>query len=395
MKQPDTKQLKWNIQILYLFRALRSFTIVIAVIVPFFQERGLSQSQIFALQSMFAAAMIIFEVPSGYFADTIGRKRSLVVGAGVLSLGFLMYSFSYGFFTIAVAEVLLGIGYSFISGADEALAYESMKALDRASRYKLFEARSQTIMSVSEGAASVLGGLVAIVSLRAPIVAQLGTEFLLVLVALSLVEPPHVKKIDVHPLADVLRVTKYALHDHSEVKWLIFYSALVATISHTAVWLIQPYYQLAGVPIGWFGVLWATQMFAMGLFAHNAIRYERWLGRRRALISFPIIGVTAYVVLGVFPAEYALPAILGFYFIFGVHTPILKHYINELIESDMRATILSVKSLAQKLLYAGLGPLIGVVVDAYSLRTGLLFSAAIYGLLSLFVVGAMKRKGMV
>ena len=83
--------------------------------------------------------------------------------------------------------------------------------------------------------------------------------------------------------------------------------------------------------------------------------------------------------------------ILAFYFIRGVHTPILKDYLNVLITSDIRATVMSVQSLVQKLLYASLGPLIGVVMDAYSLQVALLFSGLIYGLLGLFALINMRR----
>ena len=133
----------------------------------------------------------------------------------------------------------------------------------------------------------------------------------------------------------------------------------------------------------------------MGIFSRGADRYERWLGKRQALASFVGIGVASYVLLGVAPFMATLPAILGFYFVRGVHMPILQNYVNELVESDIRATVLSVKNVAQKLLYAALGPVIGVVVDAHSLQTALLFSAAIYGCLGVIILVGMKRQRII
>jgi MFS family permease len=79
------------------------------VAVLFFQQNGLSQSEIFLLQSIFAVTAVIFEVPSGYFADLFGRRISLITGASLLCLGWTIYIFSHGFAQIAVAEMLIGL----------------------------------------------------------------------------------------------------------------------------------------------------------------------------------------------------------------------------------------------------------------------------------------------
>ena len=380
-----------NIKLLYGLRFVRAFTVVVAVFVPFFQENGLSQTQIFVLQSIFAVAVLVLEIPSGYFADSIGRRRSLLIGGFLMSGGFMVYSLAFSFWPMALAEIILGFGFSFISGADDALAYDSLKVINKTEGYKAFEARSNALIGFSEAGASLLGGALALITLRTPVFAQIFIEALSIPLVLLMREPPRTKMVADNPLKDAFRVSKYALHDHAEVKWLILYGAMAGTLTHTMVWLTQPYYQLVGVPLGWFGVLWATQLVAMAVFSHYSVAYERWLGKRRALISFPIIGVVTYLVVAAFPILPILPVLLGFYFVRGVHIPILKHYVNELVESDIRATILSVKNFAQKLLYAGLGPLVGVVVDAYSLRTALFFSAGIYGFLALVVVLNMRR----
>lgn len=383
--------MKRNIRLLYIFQIVRNFALFIPIIVPFYQENGLSQTDIYVLQSLFAITIVLFEIPTGYFADYVGRKQSLLVGALLSTMGFILYGMAYGFLPILFAEIMLGIGYSFLSGADIAMAYESYASEGQEEQYLGFASRSNSFTGISEGVASIIGGLLALISLRTPIVIEAAIYALTIPLALFLTEPQRIKSVAHNPFMDILRITKYALHGHKEIKWLIFYGAIVATLTHTAVWITQPYYQLVGIPIGWFGVLWAAQLFAMGVFAHNAERYEKWLGKRFALFSFPIIGCISYVILGLFPSALALPVILGFYFVRGVHIPILHHYVNSVVTSDIRATVLSVKNLAQKFIYSVFGPMIGVVVDAYSLQTGLLFSAVLYGTLSLIVILNMKR----
>jgi MFS family permease len=381
-----------NIKLLYGFKALRSALFVMPVIVPFWQSNGLSQTQIYILQSIFAVGIVVLEVPSGYMADKCGRKCSLLVGAALSTFGFVVYSASFSFWPMAFAELVLGFGASFISGADAAMAYDSLLSNGEQGKYRKYEAAGFSFMGLSEAAASVVGGLVAIISVRATIVAQVLVYGSLLPIALAMTEPPrHVAKAGRNVVRDVFRITKYALHGHSEIKWLIFYAAVVGTLTHTMIWLTQPYYQLVGVPLGWFGVLWASQLLSIAAFARFADRYEAKLGKRTSLASFVVIGVASYAILALFQSVWLLPVLLGFYFIRAVFTPIIRDYLNAVVESKIRATVLSVQSLAQKFLYIGAGPLIGWVMDVWSLQTALLFSAIFYGALGAFVIAMMKR----
>lgn len=389
---PPAHLLRRNLTLLYAFRGLTAALVVVPVIVPYWQSRGLSQTQIFLLQSAFGLSMVLFEVPSGWFADRFGRRTSLLVGSVLPPLGFALYAVSPGFAGMVVAEVILGLGLSFISGADAALAYDSLLSIGEEAGYRRFEARTFTWTGLAEAGASVVGGALAVISLLTPVIVQAGVYSLLFPLALLMTEPPRQAVSAGRDLVgDVVRVTKYALHGHAEVKWFIFYAAVIGTLTHTMVWLIQPYYQQAGVPLGWFGVLWAVQMAALAVFARYGERYEIWLGRRRALVWLLVLGCGAYAVLATATVWWLLPVILVFYFVRAVQTPLLNDYVNSLVDSGIRATVLSVKTLAQRALYVVLGPVIGAVMDAYSLRAALLFSAVVYAVLGVVVVAGMVR----
>lgn len=385
-------QARRNIWLLYIFRALRSALIVMPVIVLFFQQNGLSQTQIFVLQSAFAAAILLLEVPSGYIADRCGRKPSILLGAVLATTGFALYALSYGFWPLLIAEVILGFGVSFVSGADAALAYDTLNAVKQQSRYRKFESNSLAFSGGGEALASIAGGLIAIASLRATVVVQVAVTALLIPVALMLVEPArHQTNTVRNAFADTWRITKYVLHGHQEIKWLILFAAVTTTMTHTLVWLIQPYYQAIGVPVGWFGILWAAQFVLMAAFAQLAGWYERF-GRQKVFTSLITIGVFSYILTGILPGLWMIPLLLvSFMFMRGVFTPIIRDYVNQLAASNIRATVLSVQSFAHKVLYIGAGPLIGWVMDVWSLQAALLFSAAFYGILGAFVLIMMKR----
>ena len=111
-------------------------------IIPFFQAKDLEQTEIYLLESALAAGILLFEIPSGYLADKFGRRNSILVGSILATIGYSIYSFGYSFETFLVANFLLGVGNSCISGADSALAYESFKSLEIEEKYLKYESQA-------------------------------------------------------------------------------------------------------------------------------------------------------------------------------------------------------------------------------------------------------------
>lgn len=382
-----------NIRLLYLFRALNNITLPFAIIVPFFQSIGLNQTQIYITQAAFAATAALCEVPSGYFADRYGRRTSLVTGSVILAITFGIYSLANGFVMMLFVEMLFGIGYALISGADIAMSYDSLAALGRKNEYRRYESRLFGIEHAVAAASFAVGALMATGNLRVPFVAQIAVYTLQAGAAWALWEPPkRIRAVGRNIWADVWRITKYALHGHAEIKWLIIYGAVISTTTHTMVWLVQPYLEELHVPLGAFGVITAASILSIGFFARWADHYERWLGKRGSLVSFTLIATVSYLGLGWRISAFGFLFLLGLNFVRGAYTPIMRDYVNALIDSDIRATVLSVQSLVQRLLYIGAGPLIGFIVDTRGLSNALLFSGLFYGLLGAVTLGMMKRR---
>ncbi|NND65418.1 MAG: MFS transporter [Gammaproteobacteria bacterium] len=381
-----------NIWLLYGIRAIRSFYLFVAILVPFYQSNGLNQQQIFWLQSVIALMIVIGEIPTGMFADRYGRRLSILIGAVLSVVGVSLYVVSYGFFELALSVAVLGVSISFISGADSAMAYDSLLTIGKSENYRGFEANRVKINGYSEAIGSLIGGFLALVSLRFTFVIQAGVYLLLIPLALMLTRTVHHKPaVGQNVFKDVKKIVRYSLHDHAEIKWLIIYAALLGTMVSTMTWFTQPYYQLVDIPLALFGVLWAIQLLVMAYFAQFSYSYEAWLGKSKAMMSFLFIGLVCYLVLAIKPSIWVLPFILGFYFIRALQTAIIQDYVNGLVESSIRATVLSVKSLAHRLLYVFVGPLLGAVMDVYSLQAALLVSAGLFGIGGTVVLWQMHR----
>jgi len=180
---------KSNIWKLYLIKISKWFMLFMPYIVPFYTDNGLSMHQVMILQAVYSVSIVALEIPSGYFADVIGRRRTLILGAILGTAGYCIYSFSYGFMGFLLAELILGFGQSFISGADSAMLYDSLLDIKKEKEYIKYEGRMVSFGNMAEASAGIAGGLIALISLRTNFYAQSGMAFIAVPAAILLVEP--------------------------------------------------------------------------------------------------------------------------------------------------------------------------------------------------------------
>lgn len=368
-------RLQSNLWKLKIFHALNKFLLVSPIITIFWLSKSLTLTEVFWIQSIFSFAILLFEVPSGYFADKFGRKNSIILGSIFVFLGFLLYGFGETFWHFAFINILLGVGASFFSGADPALLYDTLIELKREKEYQKIESSYFAITGYSEAIAAICGGFLASVHMHESFFVQAGILFFLIPLAFMLKEPK-IQKEQIHEkAAGIHKVVKFALNDHKEIKWLIFYAGFLATSIWATAWFAQPFWQHIGVPIALFGVLWASLSGACGIFAPFAPKFEKYLGRKNALISLILFPFLGYLGLGVFQNSlWAIIFFLPFMFAFAVSIPIIKTYINRLTSSNIRATILSVQSMMEKLIFAIVGPFIGWSLDAFSFREAFFIS---------------------
>jgi MFS family permease len=418
------KKIESNIWKLYLIKASRSFMLMMPIIVLFFKENGLSMKEVFGLQALFSVVVIVLEVPTGYFSDLLGRKISIVIGGVIATIGFSIYALSHGFWGFLLAEVTLGLGLSFVSGADSALLYDSLEMLKRQNEYQKMEGRGMSFGMISESLASVAGGMLALMSLRFPLYFDALTTSFMIPIALSLIEPNgHILSARNNRIASMIglkdisiwdypktmlnlakysfkehfkpmiNVVKFALHEHAEIKWLIIYSSLVAASTLTMVWFIQVYLNATGVPLELFGSIWAVFLLVAAFFSWHAHRVENLFGRKISLILLILLPVAGYLLLSSFWFAWSGIFIFLFYVTRGLNNPVTASYINRLVSTEIRATVMSTKNLVGRLIFSIVGPLAGWINDAWSLKIALVSSGLaflIFGLVSLFFMRRHK-----
>ena len=372
-----------NLTALYLVKIAKWMNLIMPVIVLFYKSNGLTMRDIFLLQSVYSLTLMTLEIPTGYFADRVGRKTSILFGAILGFTGYLAYSFSYGFWAFVLAEVILGVSQSLVSGADSAMLYDTLAASQQKNRYTQLEGRVTSIGNFGEAFAGIIGGLLAVSSLRTPFYVQTCVAMIAIPAALMLVEPP-VHTIKIKPgLSHIKSVIYSVLHGNLKLKWNTFFSAITGAATLTMAWFAQPYFGQLSIPVSMYGVLWAVLNLSVGLAAVYAWRFEKKFGAARTVIIFTIAIFSSYILLPLMPGYTGLGILLVFYLARGLATPTLRNYINIITTSEMRATVLSVRNFLIRLIFAITGPLWGWITDKYSLKSAIISAGLIYGCLAL------------
>jgi MFS family permease len=373
---------------LTLIKIAKWFNLVMPVVVLFYHDNGLSMSQIFLLKSVYSIAMVATELPSGYLADVWGCRRTILLGAILGTLGIVIYSLAHDFTSFMMAEVILGIGFSCVSGADSALLYDSLKAENREHEYIRFEGRITSIGNFAEALAGVAGGLLATISLRTPYFFQVGVAAIGIPAAILLKEPKHVLEKAHLTFKDILTVLKIN-YQQKEIRSAILISSFTGAATLTYAWFVQPYFEKAGVPVSVFGILWTLINLSAGMVAIFSYRIERWLGRKYSLLAIVILLSAGFILTSLEVSLAGIAIIFGFYLVRGLATPVLKDYINQYTDSKVRATILSVRNFEIRIIFAVIGPALGYLTDHFSLQTALMTAGIIYLVAALWSIGPL------
>ncbi len=380
----DAKIYIANIWKLYFIKIARAAMFMMPIITLFFQERGLSMTEIMLLQSIFSVTIVLLEIPSGYLADLFERKTSIILAIIFAALGDFIYAFAYGFWSMLLAELVLALASSFMSGAYSALLYDSLKIAGKESEHKKYASRIFAMSKVSEALAAVSGAALAVAWSMASTFFL--SAFLIILtlpLALSIKEPPR-DKISRHSnhLKELVAIIKFAIHSNKRIKWLIIYGSTLSASTLVAVWMLQPYFKVIQIPVTYFGILWATLNLSGAFFALFAPILEEKLGLRKTLLLLASLPTIAHIVLANFNSIWVLVFIFFYFGAHGLSVPILQDYVNREIDSSKRASVLSVYSLFSRSAFVLLSPLVGYFADIYDLQTAFLASAIIFGTLT-------------
>jgi len=383
--------LRSNIWKLYTLSAIATFGFAVPVMIPFQEANGLTLQQAFLLQSIYSIALVIFEVPSGYLADRWGRRPTIIAGSLMLFLGMLTYAVTVGFWGFVAAEMLLAVGLSFHSGTTEALTYDTLAALGEEKRYLKVNGLQGFFALGSKAMTSLLVGLLAAVSLRLPFWADVGLFGGATILSFTLIEPPRIRMKEEQHLKAMMNIFMHALVHNKILRGLILLFTVVAAIDIQIFWFLQAYQTEIGLPMMYFGATNAAMCLLGALAYKESHRLGKRVEKMSTLFWIALALILTSFALGTVSTVWGLSFFILEGMIFGLFDPISSTLINRQTTSDVRATVLSIRSLASRLLFAILTPILGYFADAFSLSYALFLTGTI-GVAALAVTFMMTRR---
>src|SRR5918995_1324548 len=360
----------------------------------FLLDAGLSNFEAFAANAAFTAGMVIFEVPTGIVADTIGRRTSYLLGTVTLTLSTLLYVLLWQveapFWQWAAVSLLIGLGFTFFSGAVEAWLVDALTATGYTGDLETVFGRGQIVTGIGMLTGSVAGGFIAAqLSLGAPFVLR-GVILMVMLAAAAKMmhdvgfEPEK----EAGPFTEMRKIAKASI-DYGwripAVKWLMVEALFTGGVGIYAFYALQPYllelygdetaYQIAGLAA-------AITAGAQILGGIAAPRIRRAFHRRTsALIAMAAISTVTLFFVGLIESFWAVIGLIVIWgLLFAATMPIRQTYLNGLIPSRQRATIISFDSMMSSSGGVWSQPVLGRAADVWGYPSSYLLSAAISAL---------------
>ena len=373
----------YNVRKLYAFSFLQKTLFPMAIITLFWKDHiGLSLTEILLLQSIFSAAAVVLEYPSGYLSDRLGYRNALTIAALFGTAGWGLYTLAESFADVLVAEILLGIALSFISGSDSALLYESLRAEGAEALYARYEGRLNGFAQTGEALGALFAGVLYAYAPLVPFFLQIGVWFMAFAITRTMREPPRDRALFARThLAEALRITRYVFLENRRLRATILLNTLLGLASFYPVWLIQPYMQQHGVPLAWFGPAWAGANLTVAFGALSSHRVHATLGDRTMVLLCIALILAGYAGLGLIGGTF------GFLFYYlltgmrGLRGPMFLNHTQAESPSANRASILSLQSLSFRMAFIISGPLVGMLADRMAVQQT--FYWLLYGFLLL------------
>ncbi len=360
----------------------------------FLLDAGLTNFEAFAANAFFTAGMVVFEVPTGVVADTIGRRASYLAGTVTLTISTLLYVLLWQmegpFWAWALVSALLGLGFTFFSGAVEAWLVDALTATGFDGELESVFGRGQVVTGAAMLTGSVAGGFVAEqFSLGTPFVLRGVILAVMFVIAFRLMhDVGFTPAKGGRPFAEMRKIASASI-DYGwrvpAVKWLMVESLFTGGVGIYAFYALQPYLlELYGDPQAYqvAGLVAAIVAGAQILGGLAAPHIRRLFHRRTsALIVTAAMSVVTLGLIGLvesFAAVVALTVVWGL--LFAATMPIRQAYINGMIPSRQRASILSFDSMMASTGGVWTQPVLGRAADVWGYGTSYVIAAGINSL---------------
>ncbi|MEZ4399419.1 MAG: MFS transporter [Kofleriaceae bacterium] len=357
-----------DLRLFYLFRLLATSYLWVPIFVPFMVSRGLSFRDIMVLGGVYSAIVIVVEVPTGAFADRLGRRTSMMAGALMMTVSCVIAYQAHGMGDFLVSECLAAVSMSLCSGADSAYLFDLLATNGVAHEYGQRESTASAWHQAGSAFAYAAGGALAMYDLSLPYLVTAVVSLAAFATAATMredrVPPTSRDRVAMRQWSTWARHMRAAVGEviaNGRLAWIIGYSAVVFVLLRATIYLYQPLLKGHDFSYAKIGLIYAAVYLTASAVAHRAHRLRQRLGDE--VLLWTLLGGLAlsFVALAELQGTWVL-LLLGVQAVAnGLYSPLVKPLLNsEISDSGRRATVLSVESIVRRGAMGVFAPIAGL-----------------------------------
>lgn len=412
-----TQKLKHNIGKNYLFTLIYNLDLTRGIWMIYLASKGMSLTQLGLLETIFHLTSFTMEVPTGAVADLFGRKISRVGGRILALVSVSILLLSNQFWGFAISFIFSALSYNLESGAGDALIYDSLIELGEESEFMKINGKKEVFYQTASVISFFVGGYLATKSYPMAFYITIVIGILTIIQSLSFLEPKIEKTIHgvvksevvemqesrargillkgfdtfKNQLVDSIKVVKL----NPKIASLMVLGQLIATFCTCIFYYNQNYLKALHYSEAKIGLILAISSVAAAIISTQVHRIESVIKERGILLSVPWVTVACIWGIALTPYHYIFFVIMMM--AESVTYIAMTDYINKLIPSENRATILSFASMVFSFFMIILFPAVGVIGDLVDLRFAFIVMGTlgiIFVLINSFMVIKSKRKAV-
>ncbi|MCT4662884.1 MAG: MFS transporter [Tissierellales bacterium] len=366
-----TKNYKKNINIHYAFSFFKFLDCTQGIWMIYLAYRGLSLTELGILEGFFHLVSFTMEVPTGIIADLYGRKVSRLIGRICSVISTLLMIFSSSFIGYLFAFAITALSYNLESGSGEALVYDSLKLDGKSDEYMKVVGKEEVIYQVSAILAKLIGGYLATIAYKWAFYMTLVMGLISFVIGLFFEEPViSEKKAEIKSpfksMKEQLEKSIQVIKNKPKIAAFIVLVEYISTMNACFHYYLQNYWKLKGLSELDMGIIFAVSGGVGAIVAMHTHKLEKKIGDKKLialcsaviLIMALFIGWNSWTIVG-------YVGIMVFESALFIAT---STYIQELIPSEQRASIISLQSMAFSFMMIIAFPLVGKIAEIYSLE---------------------------
>ena len=348
--------------------------------------------QIGLLEGIFHITGFISELPTGALADLFGRRKVMIIGRLTSLISAIIMLFSNSFLGFAIGFILSAWGYNLNSGSEEALIYDTLKALKREEEYLKINGRINLIIEVSQGLAVFIGGLLSQINFSISYITAIIIGMFSLTISFNFIEvdirEEHEERVT---LVDHFKTSINILKNNGRLLNTLIFFPIIYTSSAIIYFYGQQFLSNVGYSRASISIIFLFNgiLSSVGAILSDKI-YRRFKSSGWLLISM-IISLSI-ILMGYVSRQVVILIFLSIGFLTSILQPISSKLINSMVESKQRATIISVESMFYSLMMIILFPICGLIGDKFALEIAFKFIGIIGALITIIEMLIIRKK---